>query len=81
MGKLCFWMFVFKTDLYRYMGFFSLYIDTYVSEHTRDKAPSYLPHPTLPILNAYRFRRASQRCWLKQRAHKQQLGSIWQHPS
>lgn len=22
MGKLCFWMFVFKTDLYSYMGFF-----------------------------------------------------------
>lgn len=50
MGKLCFWMFVFKTDLYRYMGFF-LYIDTYVSEHTEDRAPSYLPHQTLPILS------------------------------
>lgn len=25
MGKLCFWMFVLKTDLYSFMGFFSLY--------------------------------------------------------
>lgn len=28
MGKLCFWMFVLKTDLYSFMGFFFLYIHT-----------------------------------------------------
>lgn len=46
-----FWMFVLKTDLYSFMGFvFSIYIQ-YVSELAEDRARSYLPHPTLPILN------------------------------
>lgn len=51
MGKLCFWMFVLKTDLYSFMGFFFSIYTQYVSVHTEDKAHSYLPHPTLPILN------------------------------
>lgn len=43
-GKLCFWMFVFKTDLYSNMFVF-------LSEHTKDRAHSPLPHPTLAILD------------------------------
>lgn len=51
----------------------------YVSEHRKNRAHSYLPHPTLPILNGYKFSRATEWCLLKQRAHKKQLSSIWQN--
>ncbi len=58
MGKLCFWMFVLNTDEYSFMGFcFSLY--TYSTcLNTEDRVHSYLPHPTLPILNGEKFSRA-----------------------
>lgn len=43
MGKLCFSMFVLKTDLYSFMGFcFSLYSTGHILN---------LPHRTLPVLN------------------------------
>lgn len=70
-------MFVLKTDLYSFMVF-PLY--TYsMCLNTKDSAHSYLPHPTLPILNGWRFSRATKWCWLKQRAHKKQLSSILQN--
>lgn len=71
MAKLCFWMFLLKTDLYMGLFFFSIF-------NTDDRAHLYLPHPTLPNSDVKGFSRATERCWLKHlNGSLVQFGKTW----